>query len=550
MDQQQQKKRRRPDGNVIPFRLDAAFFFERAVRYLDRHNLQGALKYFRKAMEYEPENPVNHCNLAGVLSELGSFEESNAILENVLQSIDPKMYECYFYMANNWANMGYYDKAEEYVTRYLDLEPHGEFAKEAEEMLDILIEEFGGGEVLRQKLEEKEAERKEQDQSRKLLEEGKFMEAASFLQKTIDQFPDQIAPRNNLSLAYYYLGRLDEAVATAEEVLARDPGNIHARCNLAVFFQHQGKKEDMTSLVEGLRKVYPVNFDQCYKLAITMGILGEHKVAHRLFQQLSRWSEETDPSLLHCLAASACNTGHYALAKRIWQNVQAIDPKNDVAAFYLKELENAEVAGTKVRPVSYHYQIPFHEQFRQIQDQMKTGKSGKWRNDPLIRSSLFWALQHGDIETKVQVIQTFAVIADREVIEALREFISRPGEIKQLKMLAVYVLQHIGSQGPLVDLFELQNDWKDILTKAKPVIETYSMGLYEAARHIWSSFLVNRLHDLPRFTNTNTWAAGLSYLVLKQQGVPVTQGEIAERFGVSVHSVYRIYRQISKSAES
>ncbi|WP_018132080.1 tetratricopeptide repeat protein [Effusibacillus pohliae] len=550
MDRQQQKKRRRPDSNLIPFRLDAAFFFERAVRHLDRHNLQNALKYFRKAVEYEPDNPVNHCNLAGVLSEMGSFEESNRILENVLESIDPQMYECYFYMANNWANLGDYDKAEEYAARYLDLEPQGEFAQDAEEMLQILIEEFGGGEVLRQRLAEREAERREQDLPRKLLEQGKFMEAVAHLQKTIEQHPELTAPRNNLSLAYYYLGRLDKAVEIAREVLVIDPGNLHARCNLAVYLQHLERTDELAVLLEGLRKVYPLQFDQCYKLATTMGILGEHQVAHRLFLQMARWSEQPDAPLLHCVAASACNSGHYGLARRIWKDIQLLDPDGEVAPFYLRALEEAEAAGIEMRQVSYHYQIPFNEQVRRIQEQMRMGKPGNWRNDPLIRSSLFWALQHGELETKIQVIQTFALIADREVEQALREFVCRPNELEQLKLLAIYVLKHIGADGPFTDVPALNKDWKAILEKARAAVEAYADHLGDVTCRIWSDFLVQSLQQPPQIASLNTWAAGLAYFTLRLHGISVTQAAVAERFGVSPSSVSKIFRQIGQTLES
>ena len=57
-------KSRRP--KVIPMRLDATFFFERAVQSLDRYHYDKALKYFRRAVEYEPENPVNQIGRAHV----------------------------------------------------------------------------------------------------------------------------------------------------------------------------------------------------------------------------------------------------------------------------------------------------------------------------------------------------------------------------------------------------------------------------------------------------------------------------------------------------
>ena len=74
-----------PKPKVISINMDAAFFFERAVQSLDRFHYDKALKYFRRAAEYEQDNPVNHCNLAGVLSEMGNYDESNQILQHILE---------------------------------------------------------------------------------------------------------------------------------------------------------------------------------------------------------------------------------------------------------------------------------------------------------------------------------------------------------------------------------------------------------------------------------------------------------------------------------
>ena len=50
------------------------------------------------------------------------------------------------------------------------------------------------------------------------------------------------------------------------------------------------------------------------------------------------------------------------------------------------------------------------------------------KRDPLVRSSFFWALRHGDRHTKLQVIQALGLIADNEVKDALRDFIVEPEE--------------------------------------------------------------------------------------------------------------------------
>ena len=555
MDTPNSNKLQRRKNNVIPFQVDAAFFFERAVNYLDRHDLKNALKNFRKAVELEPDNPVNHCNLAGVLSELGDFDESNRILSKILTDIDPDMVECYFYMANNYANLGQYDLAEEYAARYLELDKDGEFTPDAEEMLQILVQEFGGGRVLTERRQQKEEEQREQDTARRLLEEGKFREATEYLERAIDAQPDSTAPRNNLSLAYYYLGELDRAVEISREVLSRDATNVHALCNLAVFYQHLGKREPLQEILKFLRKLYPLYFDHTFKLATTMGILGEHTTAYRLFRQLLRWSDRSDVNLLHCVGAAAANLGFLDKAKKVWEEVKALDPESEVPAFFLNKLEEAQRTGRPMEPVSYQYHIPFHEQFKIMKEQLQSGTLGTWRNDPMIRSSLFWALRHGDLETKMQVIQTFALIADKEVEHALREFVQDPDELDQLKQLATYVLRHMGAEVEEMsdhpdDLLSCRAEWRQVLDEARDsLLEQAGEAGGELAREMWMLFLKSVLHAPPRISRASQWAAALEYAVLRRLNKRVTQADVAKRYGVSAGTVGKHYRLLMEKLE-
>ena len=50
------------------------------------------------------------------------------------------------------------------------------------------------------------------------------------------------------------------------------------------------------------------------------------------------------------------------------------------------------------------------------------------KTNPLVRSSFFWALRHGDRKTKLQVIQALGMIADNEVKEALQAMLMEPDE--------------------------------------------------------------------------------------------------------------------------
>jgi tetratricopeptide (TPR) repeat protein len=544
------RRTKRPD-NVIPFRLDAAFFFERALRHLDRRDLQSSLKYFRKAVEYEPDNPVNHCNLAGVLSEMGRFEESNEVLRTILEEIDSSMVECYFYMANNFANLGEYELAEEYAALYIESDPDGEFVEEAEEMLEILVDEFGGGEILRRRQQERYEKQSGQDTARRLLEEGKFYEATLQLEKMIRESPEATAPRNNLSLAYYYLGDLDRAIELAYEVLAKDPNNIHAYCNLAVYYQHRNEKQKVREILDILCKLYPLNFDHAYKLATTMGILGEHETAYRLFKQLLRYTDRSDVSLLHATAAALVGIGRLKQAKRYWMEIKQLDPKSQVADYYLEKLAEAEHIGLQTFPVSYQYHIPFFEQFRRMQAYMQD-ENALWKQDPLIRSSLFWALRHGDMETKLQVIQTFASIGGTEIEHVLEELLQSHEEQDMLKHFAAFVLRIIKTQHPPN---EKQQQWYRqayrIVLMSLHAIQGYMQhlevqSLQQRVLDIWMLYMDRVEQNPPRVNKVNAWAAGLICAVLQTQSIHFRKAELAKLFGVSPATVTRVANTLLK----
>ena len=86
------------------------------------------------------------------------------------------------------------------------------------------------------------------------------------------------------------------------------------------------------------------------------------------------------------------------------------------------------------------------------------------KKDPLVRSSFFWALRHGDVETKLQVIQAFGLIADNEVRDALQDFILDHQEDDYLKKVAIFVLRSMGIRESLPAYLEN----KDIMVEASP----------------------------------------------------------------------------------
>ncbi|AIQ33332.1 tetratricopeptide repeat protein [Paenibacillus sp. FSL R5-0345] len=547
------------NGNVIPVTLNANFFFERAVRSLDRFQYDKALKNFRKAVEYEPENPVNHCNVAGVLSEMGNYEASNDILTHVLENIDPGMTECYFYMANNFANMESYEEAERSLVTYLEEDVNGEFLAESEELMELLQYELDRpAPLIRIRSREGVIEH---ERARALLEEGKFTQAVTLLEEIVSNTPDFLAAHNNLALAYFYMGRFTKAKECIMRVLEQDSGNLHALCNLAIFLQYEGDRGQLAGLLRLLETTIPFHQEHLFKMATTMGILGRHRTAYGHFRRLLKDEEVGgDASLYHYCAAAASNSGLYTEAQRCWQKAAKLDPESAVPRFFLAQLQQAQGEGKVLSPISYNYQLPFQEQLKLWKDN-KGSFAEEVRNNPLLRSSFFWALRYGDANTKLQVTEALRWIEDEEMSEILQGLLKQqPLQEEKLQEAALLSLQRLIGSVPeekvlqeaketptarLKGLPEWREDWQKVIDQTVSMMDRrFDAVQKKDAELLWKQFVSSIYPDVPFIRQTEGWCAALEYLIAKMHNLPVTYREVAQRYNVSVSMVSRYARRI------
>lgn len=544
-------------SNVIPVTLDANFFFERAVRSMDRFQYDKALKNFRKAVEYEPGNPVNHCNMAGILSEMGDYEASNEILTHVLEKIDPAMTECHFYMANNFANMESFEDAERSLVTYLEEDASGEYLAESEELMELLQYELDRPAPL-VRIRSREGV-VEHDRARTLLEEGKFPQAVKLLEEIIGNTPDFLAAHNNLALAYFYMGRFAKAQDCLSEVLKQDPGNLHALCNMAIFLQYAGDKEQLSVLLRMLEGTVPFHQEHVFKMATTMGILGRHRTAYGHFRRLLKDEEVAgDAGLYHYCAAAASNSGLYGEAIRCWRQAGKLDPESAVPGFFLSQLQGAQAEDRPMPLVSYNYQLPFQEQLKQWKGNT-VSFTEEVRKNPLLRASFFWALRYGDSSTRLQVTEALRWIEDEEMSKVLNELLEQePLQEDKLQEAALLSLQRLIGSSPEVPAAPLEDsvnykglpdwkeDWQRIVDHAASMMDRrYDAGQKKDAELLWKQFIGSLYPDVPYFRHTEGWCAALEYLTAKLHGLPVTYREIAQHYGVTVSMVSRYARRIS-----
>jgi len=352
-------------------------------------------------------------------------------------------------------------------------------------------------------------------------------------------------------------------MSTVREVLERDPGNLHALCNLAIFLQHRGDAGQAKELASSLAKIDPYHPDLTFKLATTMGIMGEHARAYRLFRRLVKYGEAaTDPCLHHYAAVAAFNAGWLAEAEKHWRTAEKLDPASEVPKFYLNHLQRMKQ--DDARPVlGYHYHLPFAEQLR-AWEQADEGIPEQIRRDPLVRSSFFWALRHGDAQTKLQVIRVFGMIADAEVKEALLSFIQQPDEDDYLKRVALFVLRSMRAKEPIYvhldgrkiplrsspwspNLPVWQDKWQSVMETALKKMDTrYDMIQQHDLETLWVEYLSRVYPNVPKIAKAEGWSAALEYLTAKMHQREISYQEVAEKYGVSVATVSKNVKRIDE----
>jgi len=127
--------------NVVSFTRDAPYYARKGAYYSQKNKPSKALLYLQKAVETEPDDPLNHYNLACLLSKINHLEEANCIFDHIVRNMDAELTECYFFMAVNHGLMEDLGEAKRFLLKYLETSPEGDMAEDAEDLLLAMEDE-------------------------------------------------------------------------------------------------------------------------------------------------------------------------------------------------------------------------------------------------------------------------------------------------------------------------------------------------------------------------------------------------------------------------
>ena len=560
-------------SKIIAFERGAEFYFDLGFRKIQKRNLKSALRYIEKAVRLKPNDSFIQFNYAGLLAELGNINLSTEVLLYIVDNLDSNYDECYFGLGCNYLQIQKIKKSVEYFSKYLEKDPDGEFSEEAEDLLEMLtmIKDANNN------LDDDELERIYQVEEEAInhLEKREYNIAVEKFEIVVNLLPNAVPARNNLSLAYYYMGETQKAIDVAREVLSYEQYNIHANCNIAIFYNKLDLKNWVVKQINRIKKLNTENPEYLFKIADTLGCLEKHNEAYKMYKRLLLL-EPQNTIYYHYSAVAAYNSGKWSDSIKYWRKLAELDKQNLISDYYINLAQSAlnkEEMKEENQILSYLYQLPKPEVSRRlaraqifIEGSRETSLkvlSEKKGEESVYFSMCFDSLLAGKLIFKK--IKKELLVESQNI---LRKLILRSEIEDEIKIEAVFLLDIIGAPQPYainfdgemleitadpfsIDIYAANEEWEDIVRKAQSAMKGLYKGPYKRfVEKLWMNLIKYLYPDIPKMNNIDGWAAALEYVYCKLHHIKTSQEAIAVKYEVSIGSIREKYKMILDSVEN
>jgi tetratricopeptide (TPR) repeat protein len=491
-----------------------------------------------------------------LLAELGDIDHSTQVLVNIVKNLDPDYLECYFGLGCNYLQMQKIKKSYEYFSLYLEKDPEGEFSEEAEELIEMLtmIKDANNN------LDDDELEKiyKVEEEAIDHLEKREYEKAAQKFETVVELLPNAIPARNNLSLAYYYLGFIDKAIELAREVLLYEESNVHANCNLAIFYNKQGSTSWVEKQIRIISKIRTDNEEFLYKIGDTYGSLGRHADAYKTFKNLLSIDSE-NPMYLHFTAIAAYNNKKYKESIKLWEKLYAFDKENMLSEYFIevatRQLEN----GNEDEKIyfAYIYQLPREEiknrldfiyKFIEMNEEQCRKELANNKHVPDI---IYYGMNYDKYFLRKLIFNKIKSSKLDELEPVIRRFMLRDDVENYVKMESVFLLNSIDAKEPYTVNFdgEIKNvtidsldfpesEWKKSWIEVKRKAISMMRGCYKRpykkiTEDIWYEFIKSTFPEVPEIDDVGIWAAALEFTYCRLCNAEASEQQLAGKYGIT-----------------
>ncbi len=545
-------------GKVIPFSQGATFYMKRGAKELEKNDLIAAIAKYREAYERAPEDAEIAIALAEILSQMQRFEESNRILYRILADQEEAPPECHFGLACNYFGLQDYDRAADSLEDYLELEPDGEFAADAEDFLDLIDDDDAMFETTGLRGDDDYEDNAVNHFARSLLASGEAAYAVEELEHRLSQTPKSIRIREQLAIAYFVANRHEDAKKIAKELFEDDPTNIMANSTLALAEIEEGNRIAAIKRLDEMTSLRALEPEELHSVAVLQLDLERYEDAEKTLTQMMLLMPY-DENVLHKLAYVKFMQGDAESAKAFYQKLLRIDPHDTIARYYLNQCKHTDSAVKHANAKwIIPYQVPFSEAFRRLNhlnrmlalphDELNRA----WKEDAAFRDQLVWAISLSDMRVKRSMLSLVFTFADDNAQHILRDFLLRTDQPDELKRAVFGMLKHLDAREPYmaylngrwikgrVSLLELDYKLPASYEGVTQLLMQYMLGncreecTTEAAQ-IFQRYINSLNKKFPRISAAQeiSFAAALEYLGRLTCGEQVTQDEISEVYRVT-----------------
>lgn len=544
-------------GKVIPFAQNATFYMKRGAREAERNDLLGALHRYRLACQAAPGEEEPTLALAQILSYMQRFEESNRLLFSLVSQGDATP-ECHFGLACNYFGMREYDYAAESLENYLDLDPDGPYAADAEDFLDLLDDDQAMFELAGLKDDADYDAHAACIYAQHLMEAGDYAGATAVLRHECTHEPDSVRLKNQLTLAYFCSGERAKAAELVRGLMEGGRDDVLTRCNHALLCLSRGDRVAADETIEQLLKARTDSPEALNGISLLLLETERYADAAGVLEQMRRLTPY-DENVLHRLGYCRYRLGDLPAAQGLYRRLLRIDPSDTVAKYYLKQSRKADADERYIRAHwMVQYQVPLAELFRRLSQLNRylqlpeDEQRSLWESDGHFSDLIQWALCVSDLRVKKSVLSTLYLYGDQRAVGLLRDFLLRTDQPDELKRTVFSMLKQIGAKEPYMAY--INGRWlqgrvnllpfsyalpapyetvMELLVQAMPGLYDDNCLLEAAA--IYRRYIESLRQNFPRISSQQvvSMAAALELLACRHCGVNADEEEFCGRYRIT-----------------
>ncbi len=554
--------------NVVSFERSGAYLRRKAAENRQDGRYADALTLLYLAREKTPFDAELEMEIAEIFNEMGCCEASNRILMRLLQKGEMKG-ECLYAIAGNYFALQDVERARHMALMYLSEEPDGDFALDAQELVETAEEVLDQGDA--------KNEHSEQLMRRGLraLEQGQSERAQRLLIRAVNT-GGGVEALTVLSFCYLMQGRAKQALRYAKRAYEDAKGDIRAICALACAQYACGARAQAVRVLESAEAEHP---DPAELMLLSQSAcdMGLDAMAYRQLRALSAFQPYV-PRVQHLLAAAALNLGHVREAARVWGHLCRIFPQDPVYSAFFRIAKERLAGGDEQEPakgdarVSYSGQPPQSVSLMWLID-LGTQLVGdpvqlmeRIETDDAFYQTLEWLLHVQLPGTDIwrTVLRALARVDCPRVKLLLCDMLTDAAVADEVKREAMTALGVMGERGPLYADIDGRMVRITVRTgvSTKPLSPAYERVLQAVVQRLspiygdvgdrvadlWADFVRS---EAPQgaMRRPDVWMAALEYAYHQMSGHAVTAEKVGRKRDVPPRMIKRYAARILRHAD-